>query len=128
MKWQNQKRGRSVQMREASMNFGVRRLNRLFHRVSLPIALLFFLAQARPALWDQDKEWDKHMKEGGESYAKGMSKKYPGGRLTSQTNLAGAPEFAKAEREFLDSLALAQSFPSGDVRMADTLGRLADTY
>jgi len=86
------------------------------------------LILAIPAACAQQTEWDNHMKEGGEAYAKGMSKKYPGSGFTSQTNLAGAPEFAKAEREFLDALALAQSFPAGDVRTADTLGRLADTY
>jgi hypothetical protein len=51
-----------------------------------------------------------------------------GGGITSQTNLTGAPGFAKAEREFLDALALAQSFRAGDVRTADTPGRMADTY
>ena len=110
------------------MHIGVPRLHRLCNRVSLPLALLFFLAQAVPALCAQDKERDKHMKEGAGAYTKGISKECPAGDFTGQTNLASAPEFAKAKREFLDALALAQSFPAGDVRTADTLGRLADTY
>ena len=86
------------------------------------------LILAIPAAWAQGKEWEKHMNEGGKAYAKGMSKRSHWGGFTSQTNLAGATDFAKAEREFLDALTQAQSFPAGDVRTADTLGRLADTY
>jgi tetratricopeptide (TPR) repeat protein len=110
------------------MPIGASQVRWRFRRFSLVLALTFFVAQARPALWAQDKEWDKHMKEGGKAYARGMSKKYYWADSSSQTSLAGAPEFAKAEREFLAALALAQSFPAGDVRTADTLGRLASTY
>ena len=104
------------------------RFDSFYRRVSWALVMSSLLILAIPAAWAQEKEWEKHMKEGGKAYAKGMSKKYYWGGFTSQTNLAGAPEFAKAEREFLDALALAQSFPAGDVRTADTLGRLADTY
>jgi len=55
-------------------------------------------------------------------------KKYYWLDVSSQTTLAGAAEFAKAEREFPAALAVTQSFPVGDVRTAGTLGRLADTY
>jgi tetratricopeptide (TPR) repeat protein len=104
------------------------RFDSFYRRVCWALVMSSLLILAIPAAWAQEKEWEKHMKEGGKAYAKGMSKKYYWGGFTSQTNLAGAPEFAKAEREFLDALALAQSFPAGDVRTADTLGRLADTY
>ena len=97
-------------------------------RACLALVLSSLLVLATPALWAQDKEWEKHMKEGGKAYAKGMSKKYYWPGYASQTNLSGASEFAKAEREFLDALGRAQSFPAGDVRTADTLGRLACTY
>lgn len=99
----------------------------LLKRLCWTFGLVTLLLQAGSAS-AQEKEWDKHMKEGGKAYAKGMSKKYYWPGLASQTNTAGAPDFAKAEKEFLDALAVAQSFPAGDVRTAHTLGGLADTY
>lgn len=109
------------------MKYQMQRPGVLFNRASLALALTILLFKA-PTVWAQDKQWDKHMKAGAKEYARGISKKYYWLDVSSQTTLAGAAEFAKAEREFLAALAVTQSFPVGDVRTADTLGRLADTY
>jgi tetratricopeptide (TPR) repeat protein len=110
------------------MRIRAAQVRRFIPRISSAIALIFLVVQAWPALWAQDKEWDKHMKAGGKEYSIGMLKKYYWHGPSSQTSVAGAPEFAKAEREFLDALALTKSFPTGDVGTAQTLGMLANTY
>jgi tetratricopeptide (TPR) repeat protein len=94
---------------EAIVNIGVPRLDRLFNRVSLPLALLFCLAQARPALWAQDKEWDEHMKAGNKASLSVF-------------------HYKKAEKEFQAALARTQAFPPNDLRTAETLSKIAFLY
>jgi tetratricopeptide (TPR) repeat protein len=87
------------------MHIGMPTLNRLFNRVSLPLALLFFLTQASPPLPAQDKEWDKHIKAADKAYV-GI----------------------KAEREFQAAFARTQAFPPNDLRTAETLSKFAALY
>lgn len=87
------------------MSVDVPRFNRFFNRGSLPLALLFFLAQARPGSFAQDKEWDKHIRAGDKAYI-GI----------------------KAEKEFQAALARTQTFPPNDLRTAETLSKIAFLY
>jgi tetratricopeptide (TPR) repeat protein len=100
---------RAAQLREATVNFGVPKLNQLFNRVSLPLALLFCLVQVKPTLWAQDKEWDAHMKAGNKA---SMS----------------LFKYEKAEKEFQAALARTETFPPNDLRTAETLSKLATLY
>jgi Tetratricopeptide repeat len=93
-------------------------------RVSLVLALFFLFVAAAPGLWAQEDQWDKHMKAGRKDFSQGMSEKYFHGWGDARPY----PSFGKAEEEFLAALAAAQAFPAGDLRIAATLGELADAY
>ena len=93
-------------------------------RVSLTLALLSIFVSAAPSLWAQADQWEKLMKSGSKAYSGGMNQKYMHGWGNAGPN----PQFAKAEQEFLAALALAQSFPAGDIRTAETLGAMASVY
>lgn len=86
------------------------RLNVLFNRVSLPLALLFSLVQVKPTLsaQDKDKQWDEHISAGNKA---SLSSKYE-----------------KAEKEFQAALARTHAFPPNDSRTAETLSRIAFVY
>jgi tetratricopeptide (TPR) repeat protein len=76
------------------------------NRVSLAIGMLVLLAQI--ALWAQDEEWDRHMKAG--------------------SRAAASFKYAMAEEEFQAALVRTQTFPSTDLRTAETLSKLASLY
>jgi hypothetical protein len=90
------------------MHIGASKANLLFNRVSLALAFIFLLVQARPVSWAQDKEWDKHMKAGSKA--------------------STSFKLAKAETEFQAALAQTQAFPPTDLRTAETLSKLAALY
>jgi tetratricopeptide (TPR) repeat protein len=93
-------------------------------RVSLTLALIFFLVPAASSSRAPGDQWDKHMKAGDKAYSGGIYQKY-----YIESGLAWPnPQFAKAEKEYLAALAQAQSFPAGDLRTAKTLGALATVY
>jgi tetratricopeptide (TPR) repeat protein len=90
------------------MHIGAPISNPRLNRISLAIGLLFLLTQAERALWAQDEEWDKHVKAGSKASA--------------------SFEYAIAEQEFQAALDRSQTFPSTDLRTAETLGKLASLY
>jgi tetratricopeptide (TPR) repeat protein len=93
-------------------------------RGSLVLALISLFVGAPPSLRAQEDQWDKHMKAGRKEFVQGMREKY----FHAWGDARPYPSFGKAEEEFLAALAAAQAFPAGDLRIAATLGELADAY
>jgi tetratricopeptide (TPR) repeat protein len=91
---------------------------------SLALASIFLFLAATPPSWAQADQWEKHMKAGRKEYAEGMNEKY----IHAWGNTGPYPHFTKAEEEFLAALSQAQTFLAGDLRIATTLGELADAY
>lgn len=92
-------------------------------RTSL-LALFSLFVAAVPSLWAQADQWDKHMRAGRKDFSQGLGEKY----FHAWGDARPYPSFGKAEEEFLAALAAAQAFPAGDLRIATTLGELADAY
>jgi tetratricopeptide (TPR) repeat protein len=91
---------------------------------SLVLAMVSLFVAAAPSSWAQEDQWDKHVKAGRKDFAQGMREKYFHGWGDARPY----PSFGKAQEEFLAALAAAQAFPAGDLRIAATLGELADAY